>query len=260
MGAVSNALWFATRPPFWQHAVELARRKFRPRRGTSDEQKQAAAWAETRAQPVAEALASLGVTADGALPTVPEDLLAEAAKRVADVSVEMGGAGDLTLIHAAVALSGATRVVETGVAFGWSSLAVLSALEARDGARLVSVDMPYPGRGNEPHVGVAVPDRLRGPWTLLRLPDRPGIPRAIEDLGGQVDLVHYDSDKSWYGRMYALPHVWRALKPGGLLLMDDIQDNMAFAEFVEAEGLTVAVTSAGGKYVGITRKPDSPTL
>jgi hypothetical protein len=40
--------------------------------------------------------------------------------------------------------------------------------------------------------------------------------------------------------------------------MDDIQDNLAFAEFVSANGLTASVTSAGGKYVGITRKPGSP--
>jgi predicted O-methyltransferase YrrM len=156
-------------------------------------------------------------------------------------------------------LSGARRVIETGVAYGWSSLAILSALEGRDGARLVSVDMPYPGRGNEAWVGVAVPEDLRQNWSLLRLPDRPGIPRAVAEQGGTIDLAHYDSDKSWYGRMYAFPHLWKALTPGGLLLMDDIQDNMAFAEIAEEHGLEVAVTTSGGKFVGLTRKPGAPT-
>ncbi len=58
--------------------------------------------------------------------------------------VSMGGPGDLQLLHAAVYLSGAKRIIETGVAYGWSSLAILSAIEKRPEAKLVSVDMPYP--------------------------------------------------------------------------------------------------------------------
>ncbi len=256
MGSVSNALWFAAHPLYWSHAAELARRKFRADRGTAAEKDRAYAWAEERAEPPREALARLGIPVTEPLPVLPQDLVADAETRVSEVSVEMGGAGDLSLIHAAVALSGARCVVETGVAYGWSSLAILSALGGRDGARLVSVDMPYPGRGNEAWVGVAVPETLRPNWTLLRLPDRPGILRAIAEHGGTIDLAHYDSDKSWYGRMYAFPHLWKALAPGGLLLMDDIQDNMAFAEVVEDLGLEVAVTTAGGKFVGLIRKPD----
>ena len=50
--------------------------------------------------------------------------------------------------------------------------------------------------------------------------------------GGSIDLCHYDSDKSWWGRAYAFL-LWKALKPGGLFISDDIQDNMFFAEFVK---------------------------
>ncbi len=39
-------------------------------------------------------------------------------------------------------LKGAQRVVETVVAYGWSSLAILAAMQAGAGGRLVSVDMP----------------------------------------------------------------------------------------------------------------------
>ncbi len=258
MGLISTAMWFAVRPPFWAHATELARRKFRKKRDTKALRAKAAHWAEERTEPLAMALKTQGITSPDNLPEMPQALMDEAGERVKTAVAEMGGAGDLSLIHAVVKLSGARRVLETGVAYGWSSLAVLAALEGREDARLVSVDMPYPGRGNEPSVGIAVPERLRANWTLLRTPDRPGIPKAIEALGGTLDLAHYDSDKSWYGREYALSHIWAALRPGGVLLMDDIQDNLAFAEFVSANGLTASVTSAGGKYVGITRKPGSP--
>jgi len=45
------------------------------------------------------------------------------------------------LVDSAVAISGSRRIVETGVVYGWSGLAILAALE---GAKLVSVDMAYP--------------------------------------------------------------------------------------------------------------------
>ncbi len=253
MTRVARVLWFASRPAFWGHALELARRKLRPRHDGETHKVQAHDWASARVVPVAEALAAVGLTGD--LPTMPSALMDEAAERVKGAGAEMGGAGDLSLIHAAVMLSGAERVIETGVAYGWSSLAILSALEGRDGARLVSVDMPYPGRGNEPWVGIAVPDRLREKWTLLRIPDRPGVPRAISAQGGTIDLAHYDSDKSWYGRAYAIPLLWEALVPGGILIVDDIQDNMGFAAFVDEHKPDFAVTTAGSKFAAILRKP-----
>ena len=178
-------------------------------------------------------------------------LLAEATERAKASDVQMGGPGDTALL-ASVVLSGATRVVETG---GWSSLAILAALEGREGARLVSVDMPYPKMNNEEFVGIVVPDRWRGSWELIREPDRRGLDKAIEKLGGVIDLCHYDSDKSWWGRQYAYPKLWDALRPGGIFISDDIQDNMAFRDFAEGKGVPFAVTEFEGKFVGVMRKP-----
>ena len=76
-------------------------------------------------------------------------------------TVKMGGAGDLSLIHAAARLSGARRAVETGVAYGWSSLAILAALAENRSGHLASVDMPYAKLNNEPFVGIVVTNSLR---------------------------------------------------------------------------------------------------
>jgi predicted O-methyltransferase YrrM len=99
-----------------------------------------------------------------------------------------------------------------------------------------------------------VPERLRAGWEVIRKPDRPGVEEAIARHGGTVDLVHYDSDKSWWGRAYAFARLWAALRPGGLFISDDIQDNMFFAEFAKSTGLPFAVTTASGKFVGLLRK------
>jgi predicted O-methyltransferase YrrM len=253
LGKAKTALWFARRPRFWAHARELGLRKFRTDHDDRAKREEARAWAVGRAVPVSEALRIVG------LPGEPLDLdpaiLAEGRKRAEKSSVKMGGAGDLVLLHSAVALSGAYRVVETGVAYGWSSLAILTALEGRDGARLVSVDMPYPKMNNEAFVGIVVTERLRSQWQLVREPDRRGLEKAITMQGGTLDLCHYDSDKSWWGRRYAYPLLWNALNPGGIFISDDIQDNAAFAVFVEQLGTKFAVTESDGKFVGIVRKP-----
>jgi predicted O-methyltransferase YrrM len=165
----------------------------------------------------------------------------------------MGGAGDLDLLFQAIRRSKARRVIETGVAYGWSSLAALSALRETDG-RLASVDMPYPKEPSEAFVGVAVPAELRDRWTLIREPDRNGLRKAIRAFGGVIDLCHYDSDKSYPGRMFAYPLLWKALRPGGVFISDDVQDNFAFRDFCAEHRIRFALTESDGKFVGIARK------
>jgi predicted O-methyltransferase YrrM len=253
---LKTGLWFLQRPSFWAQALELAARKFAADRDTPELAARAEAWARERAVPVGEALARVGLCAQGQpAPALPAPLLAEAKERARASKVVMGGPGDIDLLYAATRLSGARRVVETGVAYGWSSLAMLAALEDAPDARLVSVDMPYPKLGNEQWVGIVVPDELRRNWEIVREPDRNGLVKAIAKLGGTIDLCHYDSDKSYRGREFAFGHIWPALAPSGVFICDDIQDNLAFKDFVEAKGLALAVTEYECKFIGVVRKP-----
>lgn len=252
---LNTALWFAKRPSFYAQAGALALRKLLPDRDGTNERRCAEEWAAARAVPVAEALRALGIA--GQPPVLDPSLVKEGEVRARRSAVTMGGPGDLSLLHSVTALTRATTVIETGVAYGWSSLAILSAQAKNGGGRLISVDMPYPKMGNEAFVGIAVPERLRGGWTLVREPDRNGLRRAIRLAGGPLDLVHYDSDKSYYGRQFAFPLLWSALRPGGVFISDDIQDNLAFADFIEQMGVASAVTESSGKYVGICMKPET---
>ena len=68
---------------------------------------------------------------------------------------------------------------------------------------------------------------------MIRRPDNPGINIALGKAGTKIDLCHYDSDKSWWGRNYAYPILWNSLNFNGLFISDDIQDNLYFAEFVK---------------------------
>lgn len=245
-------IWFLKRPIFWKHLYQLIKRKFMTNHDTIILREKAEEWAKEHVVTYKEALLNLGLC--GEIHPMSKSLLSQGQTLALESPVAMGGPGDLDLLFNAVRLLKAEKVIETGVAYGWSSLAILYAMSLNDKGKLYSVDMPYVKKGNEAYVGIAVPNTLRDRWVLLREPDRCGVEKLIDMSGGHLDLCHYDSDKSWWGRAYAFPLLWNALKPGGLFISDDIQDNLYFSNFVQVKKLKFAVTKSSGKFVGIIRK------
>lgn len=167
---------------------------------------------------------------------------------------EMGGEGACDLIFSLASGIKAQNILETGVAYGWSSLALLLAIKGTIGSKLISNDMPYVKMENDKWVGCVVPKEFHEYWDLQRLPDITGIPLAISKMIEGLDLIHYDSDKSYHGRTWSAPILWEALIPGGLFISDDINDNIAFKEFCELQEVAPIICEHNGKYVGIARK------
>lgn len=152
----------------------------------------------------------------------------------------------------------AKTVIETGVAYGWSSLAILCSVSRRNGA-LFSVDMPHPLLKDEGLTGAVVPASLRNRWTLIREPDHSGLMKVLRQVD-RLDFIHYDSDKSYLGRQATYRRLWRHLRPGGILMSDDIADNTAFRDFAAEVAITPIVVYSNGsglsgaRYVGLLLK------
>ena len=265
MNGLRTLLWFLRRPRLYPELLRRARRKLAA--GTNAASSEDATKARSDARAWDESLAvATDVALERLLGARPKtgfherhaQELAAAEQRARACTVRMGGAGNVDLLFELVEGLAATRVIETGVALGWSSLAVLLAMEPRADARLVSVDMPYPRRDSDAFVGCVVPERLRAHWNLLAYADREGLPRALRLLP-EIDLCHYDSDKSYDGKRWAYPKLWSALRPGGLFVSDDIGDDAGFRDFCQSLGRTpVVVRSAatrGAKFVGVLVKP-----
>lgn len=251
---IKTLVWFLKRPSFYHHATNLILRKFKKNYDSPFFLNSATAWAKSNAVSASQALEKLELKKEGEeFPRIKESLLEEASILALDSKVKMGGSGDLHLIYAATKLINAKRAIETGVAYGWSSLAILSGLETGNSSKLISIDMPYPKMNNEDFVGIVIPKEFRKNWKLFREPDKKGIEKAISTLVN-IDICHYDSDKSYFGRCYGYPLLWNALVEGGVFISDDIQDNLAFKEFIEAKKVNFAVTEYKGKYIGIARK------
>lgn len=255
---ISTALWFAVHPRLYpQLGRSLRRRLLAPAR-PADEAERAAEWCAGRAVSTTAALERLtGAPQPESVRKRHAHSFATAdAKAAAATRHRMGGAGDLDLIYWLCEHTAARRAIETGVAHGWSSMTILLSLAQRDGD-LVSVDMPYPF-GDRREVGAVVPPWLHIHWTLIRLPDAEGVPRALRMMP-VIDLCHYDSDKTYEGRMLTYPRLWDALRQGGVFISDDVGDNLAFAEFAERVGAepTIVEPEGMGKYVGVLVKGES---
>ncbi len=215
-------------------------------------------WCRSRAVPVGDAHYRITGKKITLLREEYSSIVSDAENRVDRCPVVMGGPGDIDLLYNLVERIQADKVIETGVAYGWSSLAILLSLRKREGARLISSDMPYAKAGNENYVGCVVTEGLKDCWTLIRLPDRQALPKALSELG-RIDLCHYDSDKSYRGKKWAYPLLWKALKVGGIFISDDIGDDFAFKDFLETiDKQAVIIRSYADpkveKYIGIIVK------
>ena len=177
------------------------------------------------------------------------DILSFAQERQDTCPIKMGGPGALELIYYACEYTQAKAVVETGVAYGWSSLAALLSLEKRKGT-LYSSDMPYLGQDGDHYVGYVVPQELKEYWKLFRFADRESLPKIFSETKN-YDVVHYDSDKAYNGMLWAYDELYNNLRKGGVFISDDINDNSAFQDFCEAKKITPTIISFEDKYIGV---------
>ena len=246
-------VWYILRPKYYLHFISLIKRKFLTKHDTAKNKDKAYQWAAANAVTSEEALKMINI--NGKLAGLDKDTIIEGKQLEKKSSFKMGGSAHIHLLYDCVRLIKANKIIETGVAYGWSSLAILKALDNGKGGKLYSVDMPYPTKNNENDVGIVVPHYLRKNWYLIRKPDNPGIMDALKMIGEKIDLCHYDSDKSWWGRHYAYPILWESLKSKGLFISDDIQDNLYFYEFVKGKSLKYAIVKIEEKFVGLILKP-----
>jgi Methyltransferase domain len=125
-------------------------------------------------------------------------------------------------------------VVETGVAHGMTSRFVLEALERNRNGRLWSIDKPPFNPQTRKEVGCAIDDEgLRQRWTYIAGTSRRRLRPLLQALR-QVDLFIHDSLHSTRNVLFELETAWSYLKPGGVMVIDDIDVNNGFSTFTEA--------------------------
>ena len=133
------------------------------------------------------------------------------------------------LCYLSCRLTRPTTVVETGVAYGVSAAYILRAMQVNGRGTLHSIDLPPPRRDYGRFWGVAVPEDLRAGWRLHRGSSRRLLPGLLEALG-PLDLFVHDSLHTRRNMGREFETAWPSLRPGGILLADDVERNPAFAD------------------------------
>ena len=140
------------------------------------------------------------------------------------------GLGTMTAVWAATRHLRPERAVETGVARGFTSAVILSAMQANGAGHLWSIDLPEVNLIRSGGAGAAVDPGLADRWTWLKGGSRRLLPDLLE-RNTPVDLFVHDSLHTRANMLFEMRLAWAALRPGGLLLVDDVDHNSAFAEF-----------------------------
>ena len=144
--------------------------------------------------------------------------------------------GDPELVRAVWCLTRHLRpdkIVETGVARGLTTRFILEALERNGCGRLWSIDLPPAlERQLRGEVGAAVEDRLRHRWTYIEGSSRRRLPALLSRLG-EIGLFIHDSMHTEHNVRFEMDLAWSAMRPGGALVVDDIDLNWGFRSFGE---------------------------
>ena len=250
---LKTLLWFLKQgPKFYATMLAFMIRKFRPFKDSLEHKAVAKKWCEENLVSSEVCMTKLGFKFIKK-EVFSSDHLKEVERKLEISESDFGGQGHIFLLYDVCENLEAMKALETGVAYGWSSAAILSSIGTRSG-KLISVDMPMIKQTDYHLIGVAVNDDLKDNWELLREPDKYGLNKAIKKHNYSYDLAHYDSDKSYYGRKWSQPLIWKYLRKGGVFISDDIEDNLAFREFVVSNNLNFSVLKFEGKYVGVVRK------
>jgi len=250
--------WYLQRPRLYRDFLRTIVSKLHRRQLDASTKQQAVDWAEKYAMSTPEAIMLIrGEPMPESVKDKYEDVFTHAQKVAGECPVKMGGPGDLDLLYWLAEHLEAQRIVETGVAYGWSSLVLLLSLSNRRDVGLFSTDKPYVNRNNDRYVGCVVPQSLRSSWEIVKGADRDVLSKALKK-SSPIDMCHYDSDKGYEGRIWAYRRLWKSLRPGGYFISDDIGDNIAFKDFCSQVGkspiIVKTVTGKGTKYVGILIK------
>ena len=183
-----------------------------------------------------------------------KDLRSRAERILSELDVHFGGGGHYELLYFITRHFKPRIVVETGVAAGFSTQAFLKAMQINRQGRLFSSDFPYASqfRLENPaqYVGILVQPELRERWELYLEGDRRNLPHIVAKVP-EINIFHYDSDKRYSGREFAISVVSRALVNDGIIVMDDIQDDSFFHNYVGRVSSPWKVFRYGAKYVGV---------
>lgn len=143
-------------------------------------------------------------------------------------------------------------VVETGVARGVSSAFVLDAMERNRRGHLWSIDLPPLAKDWNGQTGIAVDPSHRYRWTYVRGSSKRELSPLLRHLDA-IDVFVHDGLHTGQNMKMEFDSAWPKIRPGGVLVSDDIDDNPAWANFAPIGSVVIAEPGKSGA-IGLARR------
>ena len=153
-------------------------------------------------------------------------------KILENIKFDLGGGGSIEVVYFLTRFIKPKNIIETGVAAGFTSYAFFEAIKKNNKGNLYSSDFPYFRLPNpEQFIGIIVPNHFKLNWNLFIKGDENNI-LEIKKKISSVDLIHYDSDKTYNGRKNFMKSISDLVHEQTFLVMDDLHDNTFFLDYV----------------------------
>jgi predicted O-methyltransferase YrrM len=164
-----------------------------------------------------------------------KDLKKESVLKLKNINYDLGGGGASNLLYFLVRKYKPKIVLESGVGAGFSSNAILSGINKNKKGTLYSSDFPYFRIPNaEKYIGILVKKKLKKKWNLYIDGDRINLLKIKKKIRNKkIDLIHYDSDKSYFGKSFFFKSISEYIKTNSIIIIDDIQDDNFFFDYIE---------------------------
>lgn len=119
--------------------------------------------------------------------------------------------------------------IETGVAHGYSSMVILSAMEKNNKGSLISVELSqyFNICQNQKKVGWIVAEGLRNRWEIKYGKSSEVLPTIKEE----IDIFYHDSDHSESNMLFEFRWAAEQIRKDGIIISDDIDRNKSWKIF-----------------------------
>lgn len=124
------------------------------------------------------------------------------------------------------------KIVETGVAYGLSSMYILQALKENNKGTLYSIDSVFSPWQSKEMIGAAIPSDLRNRWEFIFGSSSEKLKNILSQLN-QIDIFFHDSLHTYKNMTFEFETAWQFIAKNGFLISDDIIDNNAFHDFTK---------------------------
>ena len=146
------------------------------------------------------------------------------------------------------------KIVETGVAYGLSSMYILQALFENKKGTLYSIDSVFTPWQSKEMIGSAIPSHLRQNWKLVFGSSSKKLKETLSTLDS-LNIFFHDSLHTNKNMTFEFETVWPFVTKNGFLISDDISGNNAFHDFYSKMNLEPFILPQNEKsFLGILKK------